>query len=316
MLDAARAEFAERGYRAARVDVIAERAELTRGAVYSNFPGKRALYFAVLAEMAEDADEPSPVPPGATAGEALGAFARAWVARLPLADTDLADGPARLGLDLAGEILAGERTRRPYTHLLHLDALLLGLALERLAPPEPGRRRVRVAEAALTILHGARQLAGTAPGFVDPFTVVQACEQLADLDGRRRRSPGAGLEDRWLDPVPSVPVHPTDLAWDPPDVTDAVRDEPAELAGDGVVVLLGLHRLALAEHALRAAPPDRRVTAVLVTGDPGELAPLARLAVTEVTTGIRRVFPRRRGPTSRWSTMTTGCWRQPAASLT
>ncbi|MER6799968.1 helix-turn-helix domain-containing protein, partial [Amycolatopsis mediterranei] len=48
VLTAARDEFARRGFREAKIDVIAERAELTRGAVYSNFPGKRALYFAVL----------------------------------------------------------------------------------------------------------------------------------------------------------------------------------------------------------------------------------------------------------------------------
>ena len=52
VLAAARTEFVERGYRDAKVDDIAERAALTRGAVYSNFPGKRALYFAVLAEEA------------------------------------------------------------------------------------------------------------------------------------------------------------------------------------------------------------------------------------------------------------------------
>ncbi|NGN69983.1 TetR family transcriptional regulator, partial [Streptomyces sp. A7024] len=52
VLTAARAEFAERGYAAAKVDGIAERAELTRGAVYSNFPSKRALYLAMLADTA------------------------------------------------------------------------------------------------------------------------------------------------------------------------------------------------------------------------------------------------------------------------
>ena len=48
VLAAARAEFVERGFRDAKIDVIAARAGLTRGAVYSNFPGKRALYFTVL----------------------------------------------------------------------------------------------------------------------------------------------------------------------------------------------------------------------------------------------------------------------------
>jgi AcrR family transcriptional regulator len=102
VLAAARDEFAGRGFRDAKVDGIAERAGLTRGAVYSNFPGKRALYFAVLADLAERTPEPAapdaaapdaahepPYPePDSTVFEALGAFARAWVARLPLADTD------------------------------------------------------------------------------------------------------------------------------------------------------------------------------------------------------------------------------------
>ena len=57
MLAAARAEFSERGFRKATVDDIAIRSDLTRGAGYSNFPGKRALYLAVLAEEAENAGE-------------------------------------------------------------------------------------------------------------------------------------------------------------------------------------------------------------------------------------------------------------------
>jgi len=43
VLVAAREEFAARGYGEATVDRIAERAELTRGAVYSNIPSKRAV---------------------------------------------------------------------------------------------------------------------------------------------------------------------------------------------------------------------------------------------------------------------------------
>jgi AcrR family transcriptional regulator len=280
VLAAARSEFAARGYRAARIDVIAERAELTRGAVYSNFPGKRALYFAVLAELAERQEDTPAGPPGATVQDALGAFARAWVARLPLADVDPPDRPARLGVDLAGEVLTDEQTRRPYTQLLTLDALLLGLALERLDPPGSGRR-VRMAEAALTTLHGARQLAAAAPGFLDPFTVIRACEHLGGLD----------RDDSWMAPSLSPRVQRTEGAWAAPSAVDFVADRPADLTGDGVVVVLGLHRLSLAEHAVRAARPGERVTAALVTSNPRELAPLARLVVAEVVTGVRRTFP-------------------------
>src|SRR4029453_1730751 len=87
VLAAAGEEFAEHGYLDARVDRIAERAELTRGAVYSNFPSKRALYLAVLVGMVEATDvgeAPSSWSPPRSAAAALGAFARVWLERLPL----------------------------------------------------------------------------------------------------------------------------------------------------------------------------------------------------------------------------------------
>lgn len=91
VLAAARDEFAERGFRTARIDSIADRAGLTRGAVYSNFPGKRALYFSVLAEAA---DRPAEAPPGRrTATEALREFARIWVTGLPLDLDPRGDAP-------------------------------------------------------------------------------------------------------------------------------------------------------------------------------------------------------------------------------
>jgi hypothetical protein len=142
---------------------------------------------------------------------------------------------------------------------------------------------VRVAEITLTTLYGAGQLAAAAPGFGDPFAVVLACERLAELD----------LGDRWqaahLPHIP--PARPADRPWAPPAATDALRGEPARLGGDGVVTVLGLHRLAAVEQALRAAPPEVTVTAALVTGDPGELGPLARLAVTELRGALTAAVP-------------------------
>ncbi|WP_329109663.1 TetR/AcrR family transcriptional regulator [Micromonospora sp. NBC_01699] len=281
VLAAARDEFVERGFRDAKIDSIAERAELTRGAVYSNFPGKQALYFAVLADEVERAPEPPYRDPGDSPRTALAEFARAWLARLPLA-TD-SSGTARLGADLIPEILAAERTRLPYTQLVHLDAIVLGLALERLhRAGTPAGRRVRVAEAALTTLHGASQLAAAAPGFVEPFGVVSACAQVADLD----------LDDRWDAPhLTQIPrARPADEPWSPPAATDALRDEPARLDGNGVIAILGLHRLSAIEEAVRAAPPGADVTAVLVSGTPDELAPLARLTVAELRACLRQAI--------------------------
>ena len=281
VLAAARAEFIERGFREAKIDEIAERADLTRGAVYSNFPGKRALYFAVLADAAERAPAPPPADPGRGPREALGALARAWVADLPLA-TDERGSPSRLGADLIPEVLADERTRRPFAQLLRLDAILLGVALEQLRPARsPGARLVRVAEAALTTLHGASRLAAAAPGFGEPFNVVRVCEELAGLD----------LADGWTGP-PIIPeARAADEPWAPPPAVDALRGEPAPIASDGVVTVLGLHRLSAAEDALRAAPPGAEVTAVLVSPDAGELGPLARLAVAEFRGLLRHAIP-------------------------
>lgn len=281
VLAAAKDEFTERGFRDTKIDVIAERAGLTRGAVYSNFPGKRALYFAVLADLADQAPEPSPPEPAQTARQALGALARAWISRLPLA-TDDQHGPARLGMDLMPEILAEERTRRPFAQLMKLNAILLGLALERL-PDTPNDRLVRVAEAVLTTLHGASQMAAAAPGFTDPFDIISVCRQLAGLD----------LGDTWAPPhLPYTPrARPADEPWSPPPAIDAVTGRPAHLTGDGIVAVLGLHRLEAAEEAVRAAPPQATTTAVLVTGDPHELGPLARLAVADLTSCLRQAFP-------------------------
>jgi AcrR family transcriptional regulator len=277
VLAAARAEFAERGFRDAKIDGIADRAELTRGAVYSNFPGKRALYLAVLADAAENAPEPTREP-ALTTREALGALARAWVGRLPMA-TDPTHGTARLGVDLVPEIMADEVTRRAFAQLLMVDAIVLGLALERLDPT--AGRLVRVAEAALTTLHGASALAAAAPGFGEVFNVVRACEQLADLD----------LDDRWFDPHLTTATRAVDEPWQPSPATDLLTGEPVPF--DGVVAVLGCHRLAAVEAPLRAGAD---VTAVVVTGQPDELAPLVRLNVAELRNHLRQAFPRSAWP--------------------
>jgi AcrR family transcriptional regulator len=276
VLAAARAEFAERGFRETKIDVIAERAELTRGAVYSNFPGKRALYFAVLAEDAENAPLAPNPEVGLTPREALGAFARAWVARLPLATDREA---ARLGLDLMPEVMASEQTSRPFAQLTRFTASLFGLALERLDPV--AGRRVRVAESALTLLHGASRLAAAAPGFTEPFNVVTACEAFADLE----------LRDTFPAVPPIVaPLRAVDEPWNPPDAVDLLDREPIR-TGKGVVAILGLHRLSAAEEMLRAASPSDEVTIAYVTAEPAELSALARLVIAEFRAYLHQAFP-------------------------
>jgi hypothetical protein len=142
---------------------------------------------------------------------------------------------------------------------------------------------VGIAGIALTMLHGASQLAAAAPGFGEPFAIIQACQRLAALD----------LDDAWRPAyLPHVaPARPADAPWSPPAATDALRDRPADLTGDGVVAVLGPHRLIAVEEALRAAPVDAAVTVAVVTGDPGELGPLIRLVITELRGHLRAAVP-------------------------
>ncbi|GAA1457019.1 TetR family transcriptional regulator [Williamsia maris] len=51
ILEAARLEFAGKGFADARVDAIAEAAGFTKGAVYSNFGGKDDLFYALLQQQ-------------------------------------------------------------------------------------------------------------------------------------------------------------------------------------------------------------------------------------------------------------------------
>jgi AcrR family transcriptional regulator len=264
LLVAARAEFAEQGYRDAKIDAVAARAGLTRGAVYSNFPGKRALYFAVLAEDAVFDGGPATA---TTPEAALGALARAWVSRLPLSTE-----PADLAADLLPEIAADERTRRPHAQLVALAAGRYGHALGALAG---GRPRVRQAEAALTVLEGARQLASAAPGLVEPFHVVRTCESLPDLDS------GSG------DPALPPPAHEVDAEWAPPAAVDIITGSAVDLRSDGLVAVLGVNRLSGVVPALGSGP----VTLVVVASAPAEVFGLVRLSIAETTSYLRSAFP-------------------------
>ncbi|MBO8194186.1 helix-turn-helix transcriptional regulator [Streptomyces oryzae] len=281
VLVAAREEFAEHGYAEAKIDRIAERAELTRGAVYSNFTGKRALYLAVLAEDAERARaaaEP-PLESPDSAGQALGAFARVWLERLPLAGDTPSNGHLQLR-SLSG-VLDTTPARAALAELVRFEALLLALALESL--PGTGARMVRRAALALTLLHGATGLAENAPGVGDPFDLACAAEHLA----------GISLTDDAEPPhLPFVaPARPAEDRWAAPGgLRDEITGRPAGFGDDGVVVALGVARLSAAEEAVRAARPGDEVTIVVVTDDPAETGRLARLRLLDLVGCLRRVF--------------------------
>ncbi|GAA2439749.1 TetR/AcrR family transcriptional regulator [Actinomadura vinacea] len=282
VLAAAREEFTERGYASAKVDRIAERAELTRGAVYSNFPSKRALYLAVLIDMVGDTTGGGPPTSPMPLADALGVFARAWLERLPLVD-DTASG-GRLQLRSLVGVLDDEHGRTVLAQAARLEALLLAIALESCEPVHAVPvRRVRLAELVLTLLDGSGHLAETAPGFGDPFDLARACEHLAGID----------LADTWAPPhLPYVAkAQPCRDTWDPPTgLTDQIGGDRVDLGADGLIAVLGTGRLAAAEEAARCARPGEQVTVVVVTNDPAETGRLVRLRISDLTACLRRVF--------------------------
>lgn len=296
VLDAARLEFTERGFRGATVDGIAERAELTRGAVYSNFPGKRALYFAVLAREAEHAPPPEHEAAGATSSAALGMFASTWAQRLPRADryaftpSEQLTSPV-LSIDLIPEIQSDERISRPFAQLIKLDAVLLGLALKSLTGRSDTSTLhfIRAAEAALTVLYGATQLAFAAPGFVDPDLVVSLCRQLTRFDFD---------DDLATDGTAAVArAQREDTPWAPPSCFDFVRAEPVRPGGNRLITVLGMNKISAIHEMVTEGPRPQAITVALVTGDrTGELAPLARLALADFSRSLRYAFPDRALP--------------------
>ncbi|MDH6115190.1 AcrR family transcriptional regulator [Kitasatospora sp. MAP12-15] len=286
VLAAARTEFSERGYAEAKVDRIAERAELTRGAVYSNFPSKRALYLAVLVDQVDRVEpgagdeEPPPAPPSMAA--ALGAFARAWLHQLPLTD----DVPAfrRVRLGELGGVVDDEPALGALAQVTRLEALLLALALESRLPAGAAReRQVRRAELVLRLLNGPGPLAGSALGSGDPFDVAHACEHLAGLQ----------LADSW-DP-PHLPYVRSARAcqdpWTPPEeLPELLTGRRVGFAEDGVIAVLGTSRLGAAEEIVRAARPGDRVTVAVVTSDPAETGRLVQLRIGDFAHCLRRAF--------------------------
>ncbi|WP_394618544.1 TetR/AcrR family transcriptional regulator [Lentzea sp. JNUCC 0626] len=276
VLAAAREEFAEHGFGPAKVDRIAERADLTRGAVYSNFPSKRALYLAVLIDLVEqDSGTVAAVSPSSRA-DALGVFARGWLERLPLAGDSAPGG--RLQLRSLDGVFEDEPGPSVAAQVARLEALLLALALE-----EGGVMRcVRLAELVLTLLDGAGHRAATAPGSGDPFDVAHACRHLAGID----------LQDTWAPPhLPYVaPAQACSDAWSPPaGLVDVISGSPVDV-GHGLVVVLGAGRLGAAEEAVRSASPGEQVVVAVVTGDPAETGRLVRLRLTDTVACLRRVF--------------------------
>lgn len=279
ILAAAREEFAQVGYREAKINSIAARADLTRGAIYSNFPSKRALGLTVAADRLPTKSTPSPT--AANRDEAVMSLAQAWLNHVPMGDHGDAAQVEHLANDLYAEIREDQDLRDACAALLQLDAIILALVLERLEPDYSSNRAVRAASALLAVLHSTDRLAASAPGFIDPFTIVSTCKALASTD----------FADRWTPPHETIvpAIRALDRPWEPSkDAHDLVTDTPIDWGKDGVVAILGLRQAANIEQALRIVPDEHNVTLVLVTDDPAERMPLAQFVLSEILETLRQ----------------------------
>lgn len=181
LLNAAADEFTENGYAGAKLQDIARRAGFTKGAVYSNFESKQALFAQLLAKKSMDLaarvlDTVAGLGPGDAAGRGGDAIA-SWLTdepRWPLLVTEFAIQAGR-DPELAGEyrrerrhlrerleVLISERAaqwgvlgsldpRRVATSLL---ALISGLAVEHSVDPELIDRRA-IGDAITELFMGA-----------------------------------------------------------------------------------------------------------------------------------------------------------------
>lgn len=232
LVSAAHSEFREFGYDGARIDRIADRADLTRGAIYSNFSSKRALYLSVLNEISIHAVPTQANCTPESVEVALGAFARTWLKQVPLPHAP--EFGERVDLRSLVSATESQAERDSFAQVLRLVSLLLALGLESLDCTKRSGRMVRVAELAIALLGGASLLNDTAPGFGDLFDRATACEHLARLH----------LPDTWDKPhlpYPQVAAIGREC-WTPPtDVHEAVSGETLDVRRDGVVLTSGFH---------------------------------------------------------------------------
>ncbi|WP_026403788.1 TetR/AcrR family transcriptional regulator [Actinomadura rifamycini] len=99
--------FTERGYDDARIEDIAHAAGFTKGAVYSNFGGKRELFGAVLGQGAEDELATVTAEIGGGGTDALIERIAALITARIVTDT----GHGQLGLEFAARAARDEETR-------------------------------------------------------------------------------------------------------------------------------------------------------------------------------------------------------------
>jgi TetR/AcrR family transcriptional repressor of nem operon len=152
IVDAAAAQFRERGIDGAGVDAIMRAAGMTHGGFYLYFPSKEALVAAVSAEqLARSASRWSAVADGLPRAEALNRIVTGYLDKRHLDPSDYGCVLPALGPELA---------RRPDSRAAVTEAMRQMLsALARMLPYRSRARAEKSALAALSTLVGAVVLA-------------------------------------------------------------------------------------------------------------------------------------------------------------
>jgi AcrR family transcriptional regulator len=180
LVEAASELFDERGYWGVSIDEIADRAGVTKGAVYSNFESKEDLLMAVTWEHRTEVDEqsiredPSPLPELA---RKLGVE----IARLATSEAILSNAPREL--ELATLSLTSEKVRTALTALMRMQRDYLAAFIRERAEQEgvdlilPAEEIAIIFRAVASGLTRMRALhADSVPEsyFADAFTLVLA----------------------------------------------------------------------------------------------------------------------------------------------
>lgn len=189
VLDAAAAEFAERGYADASMATIARRAGFTKGAVYSNFDSKHSLLADVLLERAVDAIRTAldRLTEGGSDGRAGREMLAARGARVLAEEIGREQRWLILAAELAVQAARDPEARTAYQRYRHAQRGALAASLRRNAAALGLVEETsldRAAIALLAVLSGLAMEVAASPGTLrEPDLVAILTEVLAGLIG-------------------------------------------------------------------------------------------------------------------------------------
>ena len=193
LLDAAAVLFTERGYRHVSVDEIAERAGLTKGAVYDHFADKESLFAEVCLSRSTNVDTDVLSDDSLTFEEQLRALWLA-IAEETLSDENSALTP--LELEMTQLSMSSERARawvaQAYAHNRRATASLIERAAQRseeALPPLPPEELATIIRATM---HGLMQQRRADPDSVPPSYFVHAASLLLGNPDPREPRPSTG----------------------------------------------------------------------------------------------------------------------------